>query len=74
MIETNSNGIVNIVDPDLIRAKLSSKFDFKIEKEVRQKHLAQVENFLKNGMITISDDLNYYSSMRHELKEIAERL
>ena len=74
LIETNSNGIVNIVDPDLIRAKLSSKFDFSIEKEVRQKHLAHVENFLKNGMITISDDLNYYSSMRHELKEIAERL
>lgn len=74
LIETNSKGIVKIVDPDLIRAKLSPIFDFKMEKEVRHRHLTNVENFLKHGVITISDDLNYYTSMRHELKDIAETL
>ena len=74
LIETNSNGIVNIVDPDLIRMELSPGFDFKMEKEVRQRNLTNVETFLKQGLITISDDLNYYSSMRHDLKDIAERL
>lgn len=74
IVEDHSRRTVKIVDPDVIRTELSPRFDFRLEKKVRKKHLELVENSLKNGIITISDDLNYYSSMRHQLKEIAEKL
>ena len=73
LIEANSNQIVKIVDPDVIRKSLSPKFNFTLEKNVRNKHLANIEYYLKQGIIAISDDLNYYSSMRHQLKDIAEK-
>jgi tRNA uridine 5-carbamoylmethylation protein Kti12 len=74
LIEANSTQIVKIVDPDQIRNQISPTFNFTLEKNVRNKHLVDIEYFLKRGMITISDDLNYYSSMRHQLKDIAEKL
>ena len=74
LIETNSKQIAKIVDPDLIRTLISPEFNFTLEKNVRNKHLANIEHFLKIGMIAISDDLNYYSSLRHQLKDIADKL
>lgn len=47
--------------------------DWKPEKEnpVRQKALARVRELIAEGMSVIHDDTNYYTSMRHELFEIA---
>ncbi|TFG25829.1 MAG: adenylyl-sulfate kinase [Promethearchaeota archaeon] len=74
IIEKCSVRSVKIVDPDLIRSEIAPRFDFKLEQKVRKRHLELIEISLSNGIIPISDDLNYYSSMRHQLKEIAERL
>ena len=66
---------VVIVDPDQIRIKISDDyFDPSKEKKVRKKNLEIVEKELKEGRIVISDDLNYYTSMRRNLKTIAQRL
>ncbi|MFX1340512.1 MAG: AAA family ATPase [Promethearchaeota archaeon] len=65
---------VKIVDPDKIRSTLTpDEFDYNSEQRVRKDNLKQIENGLKKGFIVISDDLNYYSSMRHDLKLIADR-
>lgn len=66
---------VIIIDPDLIRNTLSDReFDFKKEQIVRENSLNDVKTALKNGFIVISDDLNYYASMRHDLKKICDEL
>ncbi len=66
---------VIIIDPDKIRDKLSpKKFDYSKEQIVRERNFKAIHTSLKEGNIVISDDLNYYSSMRHDLKEIADRL
>jgi tRNA uridine 5-carbamoylmethylation protein Kti12 len=66
---------VKIIDPDIIRNSLTSeKFDPSKERLVRKNNLEDIENALTQGFIVISDDLNYYSSMRHDLKEISERV
>lgn len=70
-----NTSIVKIIDPDKIRENLSpNKFNHKLESLVREKNLTEIKNELSNGNIVISDDLNYYSSMRHDLKTIAENL
>ena len=64
---------VKIIDPDLIRESITrGEFNHKKEKLVRKKKIKLIKKALRNGEIVISDDLNYYSSMRHELMEIAE--
>ncbi len=66
---------VLIVDPDKIRNEISpGKFDFNKEQVVRTKNLDAIRTALKNQFIVISDDLNYFSSMRHDLKKIADNL
>lgn len=66
---------IKIIDPDIIRTKLTGDmFDPEKEDVVRKKNLKAIEKALKKGKIVISDDLNYYSSMRHELREIADNL
>ncbi len=66
---------VLIIDPDKIRNKISpGKFDFNKEQVVRIKNLDVIRTALKNQFIVISDDLNYFSSMRHDLKKIADNL
>jgi len=66
---------VKIIDPDLLRDILSTKiFDFQNEPRVREETLGKVRKYLKKGIIVISDDLNYYTSMRHDLKSIADDL
>ena len=66
---------VKIIDPDKIRNfHFPDKFNSKNEHFVRKTNLERVESALKNNFIVISDDLNYYTSMRHDLKEIAKNL
>jgi tRNA uridine 5-carbamoylmethylation protein Kti12 len=66
---------VKIIDPDKIREKIMpSTFDYRKEHIVRKKNLRKVKSGLKKGFIVISDDLNYFSSMRHDLKDIADKL
>jgi len=76
IIEKNiENFNVIIIDPDKIRDQLSpNKFDHNKEQIVREKNFKAINTSLKDNNIVISDDLNYYSSMRHDLKEIADRL
>ena len=74
IIEKHSTRLVRIIDPDQIRNEISPRFDFKLERKVRKRHLELIEDSLKEEEIAISDDLNYYSSMRHQLKEIAKKL
>jgi len=64
---------VKIVDPDKIRNSISpNKFNHQKEQLVREKSLNDIRSGLNQGFIVINDDLNYYTSMRHELKQIAE--
>ncbi len=66
---------VKIIDPDLLRDSLSLKsFDFQNEPRIREEALEKVRKYLKRGIIVINDDLNYYTSMRHDLKSIADDL
>ena len=66
---------VKIIDPDLIRESITrGEFNHKKEKLIRKKKIKLIKKALSNGNIVISDDLNYYSSMRHELMEIAENM
>jgi len=66
---------VKIIDPDIIRQKLTpDNFDPEKEQIVRNKNLETIKKELKRGYIVISDDLNYYSSMRQNLKGIADSL
>jgi len=68
---------VSIIDPDLIRnyfVKNLNEFDYTLEPKIRVENLENVEKELKNNKFVISDDLNYYRSMRHDLKSIAVRV
>ena len=66
---------VKVVDPDRIRSEITpNKFHHEKEQIVRKLSLNEVKNALENGFIVISDDLNYYTSMRHDLKRIADDL
>jgi tRNA uridine 5-carbamoylmethylation protein Kti12 len=66
---------VKIIDPDKIRAEFfPNNFDYRNEPLIREKNIQSVRSQLLKGHIVISDDLNYYSSMRHDLKLIADSL
>ena len=74
-LELNFPNKVKIIDPDIIRDKtFPNGFDFKKEPKIREKNIQSVRKHLIKGYIVISDDLNYYSSMRHDLKLIADSL
>lgn len=68
---------ISIVDPDLIRNLLTDNnddFDYNKEPQIREEALNKVQIELKTKNIVISDDLNYYHSMRRDLRMIAEDL
>ena len=70
-----NNLSVRIVDPDKIRQDLTpDKFNHEKEHMVRRENLNTIMSELEKGNIVISDDLNYYTSMRHDLREITEQL
>jgi len=74
-LESNFQNKVKIIDPDIIRDNtFPNGFDFKKEPKIREKNIQSVRRHLIKGYIVISDDLNYYSSMRHDLKLIADSL
>ena len=73
--EKSEESRVTIIDPDIIRESITrGKFNHEKENLVRKKNLKAIRRALINGDIVISDDLNYYSSMRHDLMKIAETL
>jgi len=68
------NESIEIVDSDEIRRKTYiTNFDPSLESFIREESLVNINNHLKAGKHVISDDINYYQSMRHELKEIARK-
>jgi O-phosphoseryl-tRNA(Sec) kinase len=68
------NFSIHVIDPDTIRSEIASdQFDYNLEPIVRERNLTKISKELSKGNIVISDDLNYYSSMRHDLKIIAEK-
>ncbi|TFF69352.1 MAG: adenylyl-sulfate kinase [Promethearchaeota archaeon] len=72
---TREKAKVTIIDPDRIRKDLySGFFNYKKESLVRKKNLKEIQKALEKGKIVISDDLNYYTSMRHDLKDVAEKV
>ena len=69
------NKDVKIIDPDIIRQILTpDKFNHEKEHIVRNENLKEIKEELEKGNIVVSDDLNYYSSMRHDLRNIAATL
>ena len=65
---------VQVVDSDEIRRKTyQTNFDPDLESFIRNESLYKINELLKQGHHVISDDINYYQSMRHELKEIARK-
>lgn len=66
---------VVIIDPDKIRDSLSSgEFDYSKEQLVRKENLKDIKDALRKNKIVISDDINYYTSMRRDLRAITNRL
>ena len=65
-----------VISSDDFRDMLSySSKGFKPEREASVKALYEkaIATGLENGFLVISDDLNYYKSMRSELRQIAKR-
>lgn len=74
-LEKSFKNKVKIIDPDIIRDEVfPNSFNFKNEPQIREKNKHSVRKHLIKGDIVINDDLNYYSSMRHDLKLIADSL
>ena len=73
---TRKTGIFTIViGSDDMRQMIPSqldKFDPNLEPFIKDLTLRNIKFCLKNNYIVINDDMNYYKSMRHELKQIAE--
>jgi O-phosphoseryl-tRNA(Sec) kinase len=66
---------VTIIDTDLLREKqYGTDFSPENESKIRESALKQCRDFLIKGDIVISDDINYFESMRHELVQIAQDL
>lgn len=64
---------VQIVSTDEWRdQRYYSEFSPEKEHEVREAALERVTQMLARGLSVIHDDTNYYSSMRHELREAAK--
>ncbi|GAH04672.1 unnamed protein product [marine sediment metagenome] len=65
---------VSIIDPDIIRHTMApNKFNYTLEPIVRERNLTEITKELSKGNIVISDDLNYYSSMRTKEYDFEER-
>jgi selenocysteine-specific elongation factor len=65
-----------IVASDTFRHMTStykSRFEPELEEFVRGATYRTIEEALRNGLLVISDDTNYYRSIRRHLKRIAER-
>ena len=66
---------IQILDIDQVRIALfEGVFEPENEQFVRETALMQTRDYLKKNVIVIIDDINYYNSMRHEFKQIADEL
>ncbi|MFX0012068.1 MAG: AAA family ATPase [Candidatus Hermodarchaeota archaeon] len=75
LVESEGNSNVKIIDTDIIRQQLyPNGFNYKNEKRVRKRLKNEIRQALNHDFIVVSDDLNYYTSMRHDLKIIAEKV
>jgi selenocysteine-specific elongation factor len=64
-----------VVSSDTFRQMVPTyqlKFEPELEQFVRDAALETVRNGLKNGLLVISDDINYYASIRRKLVRLAE--
>lgn len=64
-----------LVASDTFRQMVPSyqvRFEPELEQFVREAALETVHNGLKNGLLVISDDINYYASIRRKLVRAAE--
>jgi O-phosphoseryl-tRNA(Sec) kinase len=68
-----SNIVVGTDDIRQLIVHQAEQFDPDIEPFIKDLTLNIIEFCLKNDYFVIDDDMNYYKSMRHELKELAER-
>ncbi|MHA1729895.1 MAG: AAA family ATPase [Promethearchaeota archaeon] len=66
---------IEVVDTDKIRKNnFGNVFTPENEVKVRKMAIKEIENFLGMKRVVISDDINYYESMRQELKKTAEKM
>ncbi|MFX1508285.1 MAG: AAA family ATPase [Promethearchaeota archaeon] len=67
-----------IIESDAIRNMIPSyrerRFNPDHEPVVRSAMFSLIKHFLQQGYLVINDDMNYYKSMRHDLREIALEL
>lgn len=74
LISSEKDKII-IVDTDRIRKdNFGSDFNYENESEVRSLSIKSVKKSLKEALLVISDDINYFTSMRHEFVELANKL
>ncbi|MHA1132252.1 MAG: AAA family ATPase [Candidatus Helarchaeota archaeon] len=60
-----------VIGTDDIRQKIHH-FDPDFEPFIKDETLVNIQSSFQDNIIVINDDMNYYKSMRHELKQIAE--
>ncbi|MFX1520160.1 MAG: AAA family ATPase [Promethearchaeota archaeon] len=64
-----------IIESDAIRNMIPSyreqRFNPENEPVIRSAMFSLIKHFLQRGYLVINDDMNYYKSMRHDLREIA---
>ncbi len=66
---------IQITDIDQVRSQLfDSNFLPENETFVRETALLQTREYLEANSIVIVDDINYFNSMRHEFKQIADEM
>ncbi len=63
---------IEVIDPDRFRNKIMGpKFDPKLEDQVRTWKLSTLQTVLGPATLVIVDDMNYYTSMRQDIRQIA---
>lgn len=74
-LECRFNNGISIIDTDILRSEqYGSNFSPENEILIRQTALSKTRELLSKGYIVISDDINYFESMRHEFVQIAQDL
>jgi tRNA uridine 5-carbamoylmethylation protein Kti12 len=72
-LEENYKNNISIIDTDILRIqKYGNEFTPDNEIKIIESALIQVRDLLLQGHIVLSDDINYFESMRHEFVQIAQ--
>jgi tRNA uridine 5-carbamoylmethylation protein Kti12 len=75
-LKARIDAFITIIGTDTMRRVENSKsnqFDPTLEPFIKTETLKKIQKHLRDGEIVINDDMNYYKSMRHDLKQIAEQ-